>query len=206
MDAPDLRRPNRCVARLGAVAAALLGSVLLVSCASEGSTTTTSDATTTSATQASTGGRTPLEGFGTVLVEVTAADGSTCEVCLLLAETPAQRTQGLMEVTDPTLGGFDGMLFAFRDRPGSGGFWMRNTRLPLTGVFFDADGAFLDAIPMVPCPDETSDADCPRYGPGQDFGTVIELTTIDPDEVLMAEGSTIEIKGSTCPLELAGRA
>jgi uncharacterized membrane protein (UPF0127 family) len=190
----------------GIVGTALLGAALLFGCSSDGgSDTAPAPASTTVVDVASTGGRTPLDGFGTVLVEVTAADGSTCEVCLLLAETPAQRSQGLMEVTEPTLGGFDGMLFAFEERPGSGGFWMRNTRLPLTGVFFDTDGRFLEALPMVPCPDETSDGDCPRYGPGQDFGTVIELTTIDPAEVLMVEGSTIERKGSTCPVELAGR-
>ena len=178
----------------------------------EASTTSGSGATTTSVLPpvevdpATTGGRTPLPGFGQVRVEVTAADGSTCELCLLLAETGEQRARGLMEVTDPSLGGYDGMLFAYDDDlPGSGGFWMRNTRIPLVGVFFDLDGAYLDAFDMVPCPDATTDPDCPRYGPGVAFDTVIELAALEPTEVLLTEGSSIEVVGDDCPRELAGR-
>lgn len=154
---------------------------------------------------ATTGGRTPLPGFGQVLVEARAADGRTCELCLLLAEDSAQRARGLMEVTDPSLGGYDGMLFSYGDSPGSGGFWMRNTRIPLTGVFYDAEGEFLGSFAMVPCPDATSDAACPRYGPDEPFTTVIELADLAPEDVLLTEGSTIEVVGDECPVELAGR-
>lgn len=184
-------------ARRGVVAALVVLVFVLAGCSSD----EVPEATTTTTT----GDRTPLPGFGQVLVEARAADGTTCELCLLLAEDSAQRAQGLMEVTDPTLGGYDGMLFAYGDDPGSGGFWMRNTRIPLTSVFYDAEGGFLGAFDMVPCPDSTSDADCPRYGPDEPFTTVIELADLAPEDVLLTEGSTIEVLGDECPLELAGR-
>ena len=50
-------------------------------------------------------------GFGTVAGRVTAADGSTCDVCLWAASTAAEQARGLMGVTD--LGGADGMVFRF---------------------------------------------------------------------------------------------
>jgi len=154
---------------------------------------------------ATTGGRTPLAGFGQVRIEVRAPDGRSCQACFLLAEDAAQRARGLMEVTDASLGGYDGMLFDYADLPGSGGFWMRNTRLPLESVFFDLDGRHLASFSMVPCPDATADADCPRYGPDVPFGTVIELTALRPEDLLLVEGSTIEVVDRTCPARLDGR-
>ena len=46
---------------------------------------------------------------------------------------------GLMEVTDPTLGGYDGMLFRF-DGDSNDKFYMRNTPMPLSIAFMAADG------------------------------------------------------------------
>ena len=82
---------------------------------------------------------------------------------------------------------------------------MRNTRIPLTSVFYGTDDQYLGSFDMVPCPDSTSDAACPRYGPDEPFATVIELAALAPEDVLLTEGSTIEVLGDECPLELAGR-
>ena len=164
--------------------------------------------TTTSTAVASTielGGRRPLADFGQVRIRIRAADGRTCEACMLAAETPEQRSRGLMEVTDPALGGYDGMLFSFPDRPGSGGFWMRRTRIPLRSVFFDAQGRYLANFAMTPCPDSTADVDCPRYGPDVPYASVVELAALEPADLLMGEGSTITVAGTDCPARLAGR-
>lgn len=75
-----------------------------------------------------------------------------------LAATPQERAQGLMFVTD--LGDVDGMLFVF-DRESSGGFWMKDTLIPLDIAFFRADGTVVDVLSMVPCEEDP----CPVYTP-----------------------------------------
>lgn len=118
------------------------------------------------------GGRDQLEGFGEVSATVTAADGTETRLCLLAALTAAQRAAGLMFVTDATLGGHDGMVFVF-DEDVSSGFWMRNTRLPLSIAYFDADGVLVSVADMDPCPD--SAPTCPSYAAGGPFRYAVEV-------------------------------
>ncbi|HEX2575267.1 MAG TPA: DUF192 domain-containing protein [Aquihabitans sp.] len=141
------------------------------------------------------GGRTRLAGFGEAAVTITAADGETCEVCLLTATTTDQRARGLMEVTDPDLGGYDGMLFEY-DEDASGGFWMRNTPMPLSIAYFDAERTLVSATDMAPCDDVAS---CPTYPPEGPFRYALELPDGGLDELLVADGSTFRIDGRTCP-------
>jgi uncharacterized membrane protein (UPF0127 family) len=118
------------------------------------------------------GPRDRLEGFEEVTVTVVTEDGRTFEWCLLLAETPQSQQQGLMHVTDPALGGYDGMLFLF-SADGTGGFWMRNTRLPLSIAYLDGEGAIVSTHDMEPCPDTTER--CPSYPPGGSYRMAIEV-------------------------------
>ena len=115
--------------------------------------------------------RTPLPGFGEVVVEVTKVDGQVVSWCLLLADTPELRQRGLMEVTDPALGGYDGMLFRF-DEPTQGGFWMRNTPQPLSIAYIAADGSLVQALEMAPC---ENSPDCPSYPPSGPYQWTIEV-------------------------------
>jgi uncharacterized membrane protein (UPF0127 family) len=103
-----------------------------------------------------------LEGFETSTVTV---DGR--ELSVAVAETPDQRSQGLMGVTD--LGGLDGMLFVFQ-ADSDGGFWMKNTLIPLDIVFFTADGGFVNSLTMTPC---TQDP-CQTYRPGGAYRYALE--------------------------------
>jgi uncharacterized membrane protein (UPF0127 family) len=141
--------------------------------------------------------RTALPGFGEVLVRVTRVDGQVVSWCLLLADTAEQRQRGLMEVTDPELGGFDGMLFRFPE-PVTNGFWMRNTPQPLSIAYVGEDGSLVSSTEMAPCEDSP---DCPGYPPSGPYRWAIEVPVsvggvgglgIEP-------GARIEDTGSLCP-------
>lgn len=64
-----------------------------------------------------------------------------------LAATPQARAQGLMyrESLPPD----HGMLFVFAS-PGFHCFWMKNTPLPLSIAFFDAEGTLVNLADMTP--------------------------------------------------------
>ena len=142
------------------------------------------------------GGRRALRGFSEVAVTVTDAQGKTCDVCLLAATTEAQRERGLMEVTDPALGGYEGMLFEFPDDQ-SGSFWMRDTPMPLSIAYFDRNGKVVSITDMAPCADKPS---CPSYPAGGAFRYALEVPKGELGRVLVAKGSRITIVARKCPL------
>ncbi len=140
--------------------------------------------------------RAKLAGFGEVAATITDASGKTCEVCLLAAYTPTQRDRGLMEVTDPTLGGYDGMVFVY-DEPSSGAFWMRNTPMPLSIAFFDGEGQLISTSDMAPCADR---GDCPLYPAAAPFSAALEVVKGGLGDLLVKPGSTMVLGARTCPL------
>jgi uncharacterized membrane protein (UPF0127 family) len=85
-----------------------------------------------------------------------------------VAATGAARRRGLMAVTD--LLDLDGMLFTWSSDT-AGGFWMRDTLLPLDIAFFDVGGALVVTFPMEPC---DLGAQCPVYDPGFDYRYALE--------------------------------
>jgi uncharacterized membrane protein (UPF0127 family) len=89
---------------------------------------------------------------------------------LLVAETPAQRNQGLRGVDD--LRPFDGMLFV-RDEPAQSSFTMAGTAMDLTVGWYDAAGAPLGRADMVVC--EGTDASCPGYPSAGPWSFAVEL-------------------------------
>ncbi|MEZ5256667.1 MAG: DUF192 domain-containing protein [Ilumatobacteraceae bacterium] len=111
------------------------------------------------------------EGFATITAHLTEPDGSSCTRCLLLADTPALRSQGLMGVT--SLGGYDGMAFRYAD-PVLSRFWMKDTLIPLDIAFYarqEGDGLTrLARFEMEPCAAES----CPTTGPDEPFVLAVE--------------------------------
>ncbi len=85
-----------------------------------------------------------------------------------VADTGELRRQGLMGVTD--LGSLDGMLFVFGSDT-TGGFWMKDTLLPLDIAFFAADGSFVDGFVMEPC----TTPSCPSYRPSGAYRYAVEM-------------------------------
>jgi uncharacterized membrane protein (UPF0127 family) len=138
-----------------------------------------------------------LPGFGEVEVEVHRVDGEIVSWCLLLAETPAQTQRGLMEVTDPDLGGYDGMLFRF-DEDRTGSFYMRNTPQPLEIAYIAADGAVVDIIRMEPCADVDG---CPTtYAPSGPYQRTIEIPVAAGGAAALGldQGSSVVDTGAVC--------
>jgi uncharacterized membrane protein (UPF0127 family) len=95
-----------------------------------------------------------------------------------LALTSATRARGLMHRRPAPA---DGMLFVFPE-DAVGGFWMKNTLVPLTIVFFDAKGKRVRKLSMTPCRKDP----CPIYDPGRRYRFALELPATDtrPAKVL----------------------
>jgi uncharacterized membrane protein (UPF0127 family) len=88
-----------------------------------------------------------------------------------LALTPSQREVGLMHRAKAPA---DGMLFVFPSDT-TDGFWMKNTLVPLTIVFFDAAGVRVRRLSMTPCRDEP----CRIYYPRRSYRFALELPASD---------------------------
>jgi uncharacterized membrane protein (UPF0127 family) len=132
------------------------------------------------------------EGFELVQATVTEPDGTVCELCVWVADTPEQRARGLMFVTD--LGPADAMAFVYPG-PHSGSFWMKDTLLPLSIAFFDADGRYVDSFDMEPC---TADP-CPQYTTPDGFLVAVEVEQGSLTDVGMVPGSVLALSDLACP-------
>jgi len=88
-----------------------------------------------------------------------------------LALTSASRIRGLMNRRQAPA---DGMLFVHRQDT-TGGFWMKDTLVPLTIVFFDADGKRVRRLSMKPCRSDP----CPIYSPRRKYRFALELRASD---------------------------
>ncbi len=133
-------------------------------------------------------------GFDAVTVIVTMPDGTTREWCVWSAVDAAQRSQGLMGVTDPELGGRPAMVFDFPSDT-SGGFWMKDTLLPLSIAWIDAAGAVVSTADMDPCPPDTPV--CPSYPPGGPYRLAVEVPQGRLADLGLVEGARLEL-GAAC--------
>jgi uncharacterized membrane protein (UPF0127 family) len=86
----------------------------------------------------------PLDSLETATIEV---NGNALRVWL--AKTDAQRTEGLMFVTDADIADDQGMLFIF-DEEQYLSFWMRNTYISLDIAFARSDGEIVKIHQMPP--------------------------------------------------------
>jgi uncharacterized membrane protein (UPF0127 family) len=198
--------------RLGVVA---IAAMLLAACSSDSEPATDGqDEPTTASSGADTPGPSTTdptadptadegvqpEGFTTVRARITEPDGEVCEVCLWLADDPAERGRGLMGVTD--LGDAVGMAFRF-DEPTAGSFYMFQTPSPLSIAWFSPDGSHVGSADMDPCLD-TPAGECPLYSPGAEYDLAIEVFEGGLEPLGLVEGSSVElIEGSEaerCPV------
>jgi uncharacterized membrane protein (UPF0127 family) len=143
---------------------------------------------------ASGSGRTPLDGFDEIAFRITPAGADASTWCALLADRLEERSRGLMDQDD--LGGYDAMVFRF-ESPSTAAFTMQDTRIPLSIAFFDADGAFVSARDMDPCPPGT--ADCPTYAADGPYLHALEVPQGDLAELGIGPGSHLSFPDEPCP-------
>ena len=139
------------------------------------STTTLAAVTTTSTTVAATQPEPTAEFIMPEVLDEFQIDTIRLDdlpLTVAIADTNELRQQGLMFVED--LGGLDGMLFVFSEES-TGGFWMKNTYIPLDIAFFDVTGVFVDGFEMEPC---TTD-DCPFYRSNGSYRYALEMAAGD---------------------------
>lgn len=85
-----------------------------------------------------------------------------------VANTQIEIEKGLMFVEK--LPENEGMLFVFSGK-NYGGFWMKNTFIPLSIAFLDSDGEILKILDMEPCIGN----ECPIYNPKLSYHYAIEV-------------------------------
>ncbi len=92
---------------------------------------------------------TPLAptGLPTMTIAFTNAGGNPVELLVEIADSPEERTRGLM--FRENLLENAGMLFEF-DGQTQTGFWMKNTAIPLSIAFIDSNDVIIDIQDMTP--------------------------------------------------------
>jgi uncharacterized protein len=95
-------------------------------------------------------------------------DGGEVEVAVEVADDDEERQLGLMN--RESLSADAGMIFLFEE-DSSGGFWMKDTLIPLSIAFLDARGRVLRILDMEPC---TRDP-CPVYEAGIAYRSALEM-------------------------------
>ena len=116
----------------------------------------------------------PSAAFAAASVErgtatITTRDGGKVTLQVELARTAAERQRGLMNRR--TLGAKAGMVFLY-PQDHRGGFWMKNTLIPLDIAFADARGKILRILTMQPCRRDP----CRVYDPQVTYRNALEVS------------------------------
>jgi uncharacterized protein len=109
-----------------------------------------------------------VDDWDAATVTLVTPDGTQAEVAVRVARTPTQRQRGLMRVPEVPEGA--GMLFVF-EQEGEGGFWMKDTLVPLDIAFAGRDGTVHAILTMEPCTEEP----CATYDPGVAYDRALEV-------------------------------
>ncbi|HKE46577.1 MAG TPA: DUF192 domain-containing protein [Rhodanobacteraceae bacterium] len=102
-----------------------------------------------------------------------------------IAEDDASRAHGLMDRTH--MDDDHGMLFVFQD-DAPRAFWMKNTKIPLDMLYFDADRRLVSVQHNVPpCVADP----CPAYSSGAPARYVLELNAGQAEKLGVSSGDEL---------------
>ncbi|MDQ3877168.1 MAG: DUF192 domain-containing protein [Actinomycetota bacterium] len=128
----------------------------------------------------------PSFNSGTVLIDT--SHGSVL-VHVLVAQTPDQWSYGLMN--RDSVPADAGMIFLF-ESPTTSGFWMKDTKVPLSIAFFDVHGKIERILDMDPC----AKAPCRMYSPGLTYNGALEVNQGAFEKWGVSSGDTIHLTQS----------
>jgi uncharacterized membrane protein (UPF0127 family) len=124
-------------------------------------------------------------------------DVDSVRLLLELAESDSQHQFGLM--TRPTLDAESGMLFVYDSvQPGTNGFWMFRTRVPLDIAFLDRGNMILAILSMEPCL-STNPELCTVYPPGVPYWSALEVNRGWFTRHGVGVGATLTLHGAPPP-------
>ena len=125
-------------------------------------------------------------GGPTVVMET---DDGEKEIEVEIADTNDERALGLMGRT--SLPEDAGMIFVYAE-PTEGGYWMKNTLIPLSIAFYDVDGKILRILDMEPCRSDP----CPVYDPEVRYAGALEVNQGAFERWGVREGDRLELRES----------
>ena len=137
--------------------------------------------------------RTLVPGFEEVAFRVEPAPGLDSEkrdYCAMHAVSSEKRAQGMQHQDD--FSGYDGMVFTFEE-DSLAGFINHNVPIGLSIAWFAADGRFVSATDMPPCP---SGVGCPTFKPAGPFRTALEIPAGRLDDLGIAPGARLRVGGA----------
>ena len=122
-----------------------------------------------------------------ILVRVRTAGGTIELEDLQVARTSQARARGLMgRASLPEDGG---MVFLFDDETRAA-FWMKDTLIPLSILFWQGDGRIIDILDMSPCRTDP----CPVYRASAPYVGAIEMNRGAFERLGVEVGDTLEYR------------
>lgn len=131
----------------------------------------------------------PSEPFTSAALTLRGPAGEALAVPVYVADTPSERSRGLMD--RDTLPEGTGMVFRFASQSSSA-FYMYRTRLPLSIAFYSADGRVLTVLDMEPCTAQQA-GDCPLYDPQVTYAGALEVNQGFFDRIGLDQRWTVEL-------------
>ena len=105
-----------------------------------------------------------------------------------IADTEEARVRGLSG--RERLAEDAGMVFLFPE-PSRAGFWMKDTKIPLSIAFWGEDGRIVDIIDMTPC----RTVICPVYRPQASYVGAVEVNRGVFDQLGVQVGDRVALEG-----------
>ena len=123
---------------------------------------------------------------GDTRTAVVEASNAAARLAVEVADSGDERAHGLMGRS--SLPEDAGMLFVY-DVPSSGGYWMKDTLIPLSVAFMDGGGRILRILDMEPCHRDP----CTVYDPGVTYESALEVNRGALARAGIREGDVLRI-------------